>query len=84
MLYDGDNREEEAQVMNLNTISLAIGGIVVAFYFVMILHFSRHCPRWSDPIEEWMMWLMLMTASCLCAIGGVALMGKALENMGGW
>ena len=70
--------------MNLNTIPLALGGIVAAFYFVMILHFSRHCPKLSDPIDDWVMWLMLMTASCLCAIGGVALMGKALDNMGGW
>ena len=70
--------------MNLNAISMLFSGILVAFYFVMILHFSRHCPRWSDPIEDWVMWLILTWISCLCAIGGIALMGKALENMGGW
>ena len=70
--------------MNFNTISLAIGGIVAAFYFLIILHFSRHCPKLSDDFSQWVMWLMMTGISCLCAIGGVALTGKALENMGGW
>lgn len=70
--------------MNANVIILAIACVVMVFYFVMILDFFRYRPKLSDSVEEWVMWLMLMTASCLCAIGGVALTGKALENMGGW
>ena len=82
MKWDGLSPLGGRTTVNLNTISLAIGGILVVFYFFMILNFSRHCPKLSDPIEDWVMWLMLTGISCLCVIGGVALMGKALENMG--
>lgn len=70
--------------MNLNAISMLFSGILVAFYFLMILHLSRHCPKLSDDFSQWVMWLMMTGISCLCVIGGVALMGKALDNMGGW
>jgi len=70
--------------MTLSALLMLFGGIIVVFYFLMIFNLSRHCTKLGDPFEEWVMWLMLTGISCLCVIGGVALMGAALENMGGW
>jgi len=68
--------------MNANVIILAIACVVMVFYFVMILDFFRYRPKLSDSVEEWVMWLMLMGISCLCIIGGVMLVGRAIKSMG--
>ncbi|OQA81480.1 MAG: hypothetical protein BWY29_01041 [Microgenomates group bacterium ADurb.Bin238] len=83
MFCDGCGGEEEEAVM-LDKVLFWIGGLVAVFYFVMILYFSRNVPKWSDDLGQWMMWLMMMGISCLCVLGGVALMGSCLDSMGGW
>ena len=70
--------------MILAKFTMFLGGLVVVFYFGAILYFSSRCPRWSDPIGEWGMWLALVGISCLCVLGGVALMGSCLDSMGWW